>query len=112
MVHTPEGRILSWNGSAERLFGYSPAEAIGEPTPPTAAAKIFQQMMAKLLAGERVLHFEAAGIGKHGIDVSLALSPLREDAGEVTAVAVIARDITARKQARSPGRSGFHRGLC
>jgi PAS domain S-box-containing protein len=104
IVHTPEGRILSWNAGAEALFGYTAQEAIGASIAmliPPERAEIYPEVMKRLCGGERVSHFEDTATNKDGrrIEVSLAMSALRLRTDTVTAVAVIARDITARKQA-------------
>jgi PAS domain S-box-containing protein len=109
LVHTPEGRILSWNGGAENLFGYAVTEAIGKSMSmllPPDSTEIFFETMARIRAGEKVAPFEAAALAKDGrkIDLFIALSAIRDEAGAITAVAVIGRDITARKAAEQSAR--------
>ncbi|WP_367184628.1 hybrid sensor histidine kinase/response regulator [Planktothrix agardhii] len=96
--------ITSWNPAAERLFGYSEAEAIGQPIsmlfPPDRLDEE-PQILARLMRGERVEHFETVRISKEGksIEVSATISLLKNAAGEVVGVSKILRDISDRKQA-------------
>lgn len=95
--------ITSWNKSAERLFGYTAAEAIGQPItmiiPPDhldEEPKIIQ----RLKRGERVDHFETVRMRKDGsrLDISLTISPVRDNQGRIVGASKIARDITERKR--------------
>nr|WP_254031972.1 PAS domain S-box protein [Planktothrix agardhii] len=96
--------MTSWNPAAERLFGYSEAEAIGQPIsmlfPPDRLDEE-PQILARLMRGERVEHFETVRISKEGksIEVSATISLLKNAAGEVVGVSKILRDISDRKQA-------------
>jgi PAS domain S-box-containing protein len=101
---TLEGRILSWNAGAERLFGYSAAEAIGQPITlliPPERHEEERQILDRLRRGERIEHFETVRVAKDGrrLDISLTVSPIRDSSGRVVAASKVARDITARKQA-------------
>jgi PAS domain S-box-containing protein len=102
ITKTLEGIITSWNPAAERLFGYSEAEAIGQPIsmlfPPDRLDEE-PQILARLIRGERVEHFETVRISKEGksIEVSATISPLVNDAGEVVGASKILRDISDRK---------------
>lgn len=104
ITKTIEGIITSWNPAAERLFGYSEAEAIGQPIsmlfPPDRLDEE-PQIFARLMRGERVEHFETVRISKEGksIEVSATISLLKNAAGEVVGVSKILRDISDRKQA-------------
>jgi PAS domain S-box-containing protein len=99
---TLEGIILSWNAGAERLFGYTPAEAVGQPItliiPPEREGEE-RSILERLCRGERVEHFETVRVTKDGrrIHISLTISPVRNAAGQVIGASKIARDITARK---------------
>jgi PAS domain S-box-containing protein len=100
---TLEGRIVSWNASAEQLFGYRADEVIGKSItmliPPDLQ---FEELaiLEKLRHGERIDHYETVRVGKDGrrIEVSLSISPIRDGAGRVIGASKIARDITLRKR--------------
>jgi len=96
--------IMSWNKGAERIFGYSAEEMIGQsivkllpPDRPNEEA----QILARLQRGERVEHFETRRQRKDGrvIDVSLTISPIRNSEGVIVGASKIARDITEQKAA-------------
>jgi len=98
------GVITTWNKSAERLFGYTAGEAIGQ----TVAALLIPSdrqdeepdILARLRRGERVDHFETLRRRKDGtlLDISLTISPVKDDRGRIIGASKIARDITGRKQ--------------
>lgn len=99
-----DGRILSWNAGAERLFGYTPEEAIGQPITliiPKDRVDEEPAILERLGRGERVEHFETVRVAKNGrrIDISLAISPVRGPSGRVIGTSKVARDITAQKRA-------------
>ena len=102
--HTPDGTITSWNRGAELIYGYPAEEVIGRPVsmflPPDRLAW-FSQIVDKLRGGGRIPQVEGGGISKDGarIDLSLSVSPIRDVLGRLASIAVIARDITARKGA-------------
>jgi PAS domain S-box-containing protein len=97
-------RITSWNAAAERLYGYTREEAIGQPIsiliPPESEAEA-QEIFERVLAGERVAHYEAERVRKDGrrITVSVTLSPIEAPDGEIIGGSIIARDITERRRA-------------
>ena len=101
---TPDGIITSWNRGAEKIFGYSQAEAIGRPTamlfPADRPSEEFN-ILARIARGERVDSFETVLVRKDGvrIDVSATISPVRDDSGNIVGASKIARDITERKRA-------------
>ncbi len=100
-----EGVITSWNKSAERLFGYTAEEAIGQ----TVAALLIPadrqeeepEILSRLRKGERVDHFETLRRRKDGtlLDISLTISPVRDNRGSIIGASKIARNITERKRA-------------
>lgn len=99
--HTLDGTITSWNAAAERLFGFSPDEAIGSPIGiviPPDERDDGVALLEKVSRGERVNHYETCRVRKDGraIDVSLSLSPTRDASGAVSGASVIARDVSER----------------
>jgi PAS domain S-box-containing protein len=101
---TLEGVLTSWNRGAEKLYGYSAGEILGQPisvlVPPERSEEV-TQILTRLKRGERLEHFESVRVRKDGslVDVSLSISPLTGSRGEVTGTASIAHDITERKRA-------------
>lgn len=97
------GVIVSWNDSAQRLFGYTAEEAIGKPVTILIPEDRYDEepgILSRIRRGERVEHYETIRRRKDGtlLDISLTISPIRNDAGEVIGASKIARDITSRKQ--------------
>jgi PAS domain S-box-containing protein len=104
IAKTLDGVLSAWNAAAERMFGYTELEAIGQPITMIIPPDLYgeeQDILRRLRAGERVEHYETVRVTKAGerIDVSLTISPLRDDAGRIVGCAKIARDITKAKQA-------------
>jgi PAS domain S-box-containing protein len=97
-----DGTITDWNRGAEHLYGYTADEVIGKPVslliPPDHAGD-FPEIMQTIRSGDRISQYETVRQKKDGgrVDVSLSVSPLRDDQGNVTAAATIARDISDRK---------------
>jgi len=94
------GVITSWNKSAERLFGYTAAEAVGQPVarlliPPDRQDEE-PKILARLRNGERVDHFETKRMRRDGtlIDISLTISPVKDPNGAIIGASKIARDIS------------------
>jgi PAS domain S-box-containing protein len=101
---TLEGIVTSWNEAAERLFGYSAAEMIGQPIMKIVPAELQNEefdILAKLRAGQRIERFETTRLTKAGecVEISLTVSPIRDRSGTIIGAAKIAHDITARKRA-------------
>ena len=98
-----DGIILSWNQGAERIYGYAASEVIGRCiyalTPPDLIDETVY-IMSKIKKGERVEHFETVRLTKDRrfINVSLAISPIRNAAGKIIGASSISRDITERKR--------------
>jgi PAS domain S-box-containing protein len=103
---TTEGIITSWNPGAEKVFGYSAEEAVGKPMQmliPPERANEEPEILARIARGEGIDHFETVRVRKDGarIDVSVTLSPLRDNKGKIIGASKIARDITDRKLAEA-----------
>jgi PAS domain S-box-containing protein len=99
-----DGKILSWNAGAERIFGYSSGEAVGRSITmliPSERLDEERMILGRIRRGERVEPFETIRVTKDGrkINISLTTSPVRDDAGRVVAASKVARDITAKKRA-------------
>lgn len=98
-----DGIITSWNAGAERLFGYTAEEIVGQPISrlmPPAHGNEMVEILGKIRLGQRVEHFESVRLNKNGepIPVSLSVSPIRDDTGRIIGAAKIARDITEHKK--------------
>ncbi len=100
-----QGRIVEWNRSAERLFGYRREEAIGrfiEMLMPHDRADDWSKILERVSRGERIAHFETRRKARDGriLDVSLTVSPVRDQEGRIVGAAKIVRDVTADLEAR------------
>jgi PAS domain S-box-containing protein len=101
-----EGAILSWNAGAERLFGYSAEEIIGQPVAvlvPSERMHELSTVARRVNAGEGVEEHHTRGLRKDGseVDVSLTVSPILDHLQRVAGAAVIARDVTHMKRQQS-----------
>ncbi|QPF94171.1 PAS domain S-box protein [Bradyrhizobium commune] len=100
-----DGVITGWNRAAEHLFGYSAAEAVGQPidliVPQDRKAEV-RGTLNRISSNQSIAQHETVRISKDGrqLDVVLNISPLRADNGEIVGVSKIAHDITEEKQAR------------
>jgi PAS domain S-box-containing protein len=99
-----DGSITSWNSAAERLFGYSAAEAIGKSINLIIPPHLFseeQALLRSVAAGERLEHYETVRRRKDGslVHVSLSLAPILDGAGQVIGASKTARDLTAQRAA-------------
>src|SRR5688500_7373166 len=98
-----DGIIQSCNAAAERIFGYPPAELIGQSIriliPPDRHAEE-DEILGRIRQGGRVDHFETVRVAKDGrlIDISLTVSPVHDASGAIVGISKVARDITARKR--------------
>jgi PAS domain S-box-containing protein len=110
LTTSPEGVITSWNAAAEALYGYTAAEAIGRPITlliPRSRRGEEIAILRRILAGERVEHYESERVRKDGrsVFVSLTISPVHDDDDRIVEASVIARDITeARRSERQRDR--------
>jgi PAS domain S-box-containing protein len=98
-----DGIITSWNKGAERIYGYSENEVIGQPTSILVSAdrpEEAQEILSRLARGEVVDHYETVRRRKGGeeIHVSLTVSPIRNQEGKIVGASSVARDISQRKQ--------------
>src|SRR5438034_100447 len=92
---TLDGRILSWNAGAQRLFGYTSEEAIGQPITlliPPERHDEERSILERLRRGERIEHYETVRVTKGGrqIDISLSISPVRDASGQIVAASKVA----------------------
>ena len=103
---TLEGLITSWNQGAERMYGYTANEVIGQPiallAPPDRPDEV-PDILARLARGEAIENYETLRVRRDGqvIPVSLAILPLSDLSGAIIGASTIARDITVQKQAEA-----------
>jgi len=100
---TLNGIIESWNWGAEKLYGYSALEVIGQPITllqPTNNLHEGSHLIEQMQQGDLIEHYETVRQHKDGhlIDISLTVSPIKNAAGEITGMSKIARNISKRKQ--------------
>ncbi|HEY0174642.1 MAG TPA: PAS domain S-box protein [Pyrinomonadaceae bacterium] len=98
------GTITSWNAAAERLYGYAAEEAVGRHISlvvPEELREDLAEIMTRLGRGERVERAETVRLRRDGarIDMSLAVSPIRDPSGRLVGASTVARDITEQKRA-------------
>jgi PAS domain S-box-containing protein len=101
---TLEGTILSWNTGAERIFGYSAEEMLGQATSllvPPEQEREAADLMRRLQRGEHITGLETTRLRRDGqrIHVCLTISPIHDDAGRIASLSIIARDIGDRLRA-------------
>lgn len=103
VAKTVDGIIVAWNQAAERMFGYTVAEAVGRHISlivPEERRAEEDDVLARIRRGEGVSHFETVRQTKDGrrIDISLSVSPVKNAEGRIIGAAKVARDITDRKR--------------
>jgi two-component system CheB/CheR fusion protein len=111
-----DGIIQSWNRAAERLFGYTAAEAVGQSVLlliPEGRHDEEPAILERLRRGERIDHYETVRRRKDGalLDISLSVSPIVDGGGRVVGASKIARDITAQKRVQRELREAHERAL-
>ncbi|NBM20546.1 PAS domain S-box protein [Streptomyces sp. GC420] len=104
LAKTLEGRITYWNAAAQRLYGYTPQEAVGAHVSmlaPPGREKEIDQLLGRLGNGEKVEHFETLRVTSTGrqLDVDVTLWPTREPGGKVVGGCAIIRDVGDQKRA-------------
>ena len=102
---TLDSIITSWNKGAERIFGYTPEEAVGKSVTmliPADHADEEPAVLERIRKGERVEHYETVRLRKDGtlVDISLTVSPIISRDGSIIGASKIARDITEQKRAQ------------
>jgi PAS domain S-box-containing protein len=101
---TLDGVVTSWNAAAERMYGYAAEEAVGRHIsfifPPERWRQDLERINETLGRGERVVNFETVRVRKDGtrVDVSLSISPLKDEWGRAVGASTIARDVTERRR--------------
>lgn len=110
-----DGTIRSWNGGAERVFGYTTAEAVGKSITlvvPEDRLDEERAILERLGRGERVEHFETQRVRKDGrrVEVALTISPIRDAEGHITGASKVARDVTDAKRAQRALASALQAG--
>jgi len=100
---TLDGTIMSWNHAAVRLFGYTYNEIVGSSILKLIPLSLHGEepiIISRLIAGERIEHFETVRVKKNGelLDVSLTISPIKDASGKVIGASKILRDISDRKR--------------
>src|SRR5215831_5637050 len=89
-----DGVITSWNAAAEKLFGYSEAEAVSQPMTliiPPDLHEEGQDILRQMRTGERIEHYETRRVTREGrlLDVSIAISPVRDESGTIVGASTI-----------------------
>lgn len=104
-----DGRMLSWNRGARHLFGFTPQEVLGKPVYmiiPPELEREERRILRKVVRGEQISHYVTERMAKNGrrIPISLSVSPIRNQSGEVVAISSIMRDISEQIMAEAKTR--------
>ncbi|MGE5608738.1 MAG: PAS domain S-box protein [Bacillota bacterium] len=102
---TLEGMIISWNAAAERVFGYTAAEMLGRHISqlvPADRGEEYPWLLEMAVSGENVAHHETMRVRRDGtlVDVSLTVSPIKDQQGQIIGISEILRDVTQQKRAQ------------
>src|ERR1700747_617735 len=98
-----DGVIVSWNGGAQRIYGYTEGETVGKPITILVPRELVDEedkILERVRAGERIEHYETLRVTKEekGINVSLSVSPIKDSSGRILGLCSISRDISERKR--------------
>ncbi|MEG5032004.1 PAS domain S-box protein [Microcoleus sp. AT3-D2] len=109
-----EGVVTSWNVGAETIFGYTAAEIVGQSGRkliPADYRNEENEILTKIQRGERIEHYDTKRLRKDGtlIDVSMSVSPIKDQAGNIIGASKITRNIADRKQAEAALRQSEER---
>ena len=109
-----DGVITTWNAAAEKLFGYSEAEAVSQPITVIIPADLHDEekdILSQLRGGRRIEHYETRRVTRDGrlLDVSITISPVRDSGGTIVGAFKILRDITETKRIRATLRDNERR---
>ncbi len=113
---TLDGTITSWNRGAERLLGYTAAEAVGRHISmlfPKDRLAEQPRILAKLICGERIDHFETVRLAKDGraVEVSLTVSPIKNASGRIVGASKILRDLSQSRRALHESEQSLHMAI-
>jgi PAS domain S-box-containing protein len=97
-----DGVIVSWNGGAQRIYGYTEVEAVGKPITILVPRELVDEehkILERVRTGERIEHYETLRVTKEGreINVSLSVSPIKDSSGRILGLCSISRDISERE---------------